>query len=127
MGGVKRENARGEGVDARARFQHLTPAPGGSYHGDMPKPTAPDLELLDLMPDAQYWEMWDAHARLAVQSLLTFHGACDSNVATTAAQTAAQVADAIMQERLLRMAEIKEAVIQRAKEESAKEKTKGKR
>lgn len=68
--------------------------------------TKPDLSTVNA---GTYLSQWDEVARGALQSLLTFHGACDQGAPTLAAKAAARAADALMAERMARETEIKEA------------------
>ncbi len=68
----------------------------------------PNLDLLDQMPAATYWALWQETANLALQSILGFHGSCSGN-SEGAATAAAEAADALLAERLERMVAIKEA------------------
>lgn len=77
----------------------------------MPKPTPPDLNLYDQISTTVYWEAWDHYAQTALQSILTFHGACDSTAPSSAAQHAADCATELLNRRLEMMAAIKEAQI----------------
>lgn len=94
----------------------------------MPKPTPPDLDLYDQISTTAYWAAWDAYAQVALQSILTFHGACDSTAPASAAQHAAECATELLNRRLEMMAAIKEAqVVAREEEQAAKAKPATKR
>jgi hypothetical protein len=85
----------------------------------MPKQTPPDLDLLDHLTPAAYWDLWDRYASVALQSILTFHGACDGAAPTTAAQMAADSATELLNQRMERMEAIMVAREAAREEENA--------
>ncbi len=68
-----------------------------------------DPDLIDHPGDAAYWKLWDAYATVALQSVLTFHGACDDTAPSKAADHAAECATELMKRRLEAMAAIEAA------------------
>ncbi len=79
--------------------------------------TPPDLEHLTLN---QWLELWDEYAKVALNALLSFHGS-EGSAHTNGAEHIGEIADAMVAQRIARMAAAKEMAL------SEKENKKGKK